>query len=140
VTAAAHTSEPSSTGAARSAAVVTWIYAAGFGLSTVPVSIYLLKRGSLPSFLGLFDMYGGPWSSRFDDRIFVALLISYLPVTATAAWSAWRLWQGSRRGAVINLALLPVEAVYWLGFALPLPWLAGAARVVLVAAAWKHLR
>jgi hypothetical protein len=34
---------------------------------------------------GLFDVYGGQWSSRFDDRTFAAL-ISYLPVTTSAAW------------------------------------------------------
>jgi hypothetical protein len=56
MTAVAKTSNRSSTGAARAAAAVTWVYAAGFGGSTVPVSIYLLKRGSLPSFFGLFDM------------------------------------------------------------------------------------
>jgi hypothetical protein len=28
---------------------------------------------------------------------------------------------------VVGLSLLPIEAVYWLGFALPIPWLLGAA-------------
>jgi hypothetical protein len=31
-------------------------------------------------------------------------------------------------GAVLNLGLLPVEAVFWIGFALPVPWLFGIAR------------
>jgi hypothetical protein len=48
---------------------------------TAPASIYLLKRGTLPSFFGFFYVYGGPWSSRFDNRIFAALLIRYLPVS-----------------------------------------------------------
>jgi hypothetical protein len=104
------------------------------------VSIYLLKRGSLPSFFGLFDMYAGPWSRRFDDSTFVKLLISYLPVTGVTALAAWRLWRGSRRGTVMSVALLPVEAVYWLGLALPIPWVLGASRVALVAASSKRLR
>lgn len=137
---AAATSEFAPTRAARVAAVVAGAYAVGFGLPTVPVSIYLMKEGSLPSFFGLFDMYAGPWSHGFDDGTFVVLLISYLPVTAAAAYAAWQLWRGSRRGGVLSLALLPLEAVYWLGFALPIPWLLGAARVALVAAAWKHLK
>jgi hypothetical protein len=61
--------------AARAAAVVTWVYAAGFGVPT----------------------------------------------------------------AVVNVALLPVEAIFWLGFAVPIPWLVGAARVVLIAIAWRSL-
>ena len=48
---------------ARAAAIVTWVYAAGFGLAAVPVSIYLSQNGRLPTFLGLFEMYGGPWSA-----------------------------------------------------------------------------
>jgi hypothetical protein len=35
--------------------------------------------------------------------------------------------------------LLPVEAVFWYGFALPFPWLIGVLRAVLVALAWKSL-
>jgi hypothetical protein len=105
----ARASTGSSTRAARAAAIVTWIYAAGFGGCIVPVSVYLLKHGSLPSFFGLFDMYAGPWWSRFDDGTFAVLLISYLPVTAAAAYAGWQLWRGTRRGAVMSLALLPLE-------------------------------
>jgi hypothetical protein len=105
----ASASTGSSTRAARAAAIVTWIYAAGFGGCIVPVSVYLLKHGSLPSFFGLFDMYAGPWWSRFDDGTFAVLLISYLPVTAAAAYAGWQLWRGTRRGAVMSLALLPLE-------------------------------
>jgi hypothetical protein len=32
----------------------------------------------------------------------------------------------------VNLALPPVEAVLWMGFALPVPWLIGIARAALV--------
>jgi hypothetical protein len=34
---------------------------------------------------------------------------------------------------------LPVEAVFWYGFALPFPWLIGVLRAVLVALGWKSL-
>ena len=48
-------------------AVLTWMYAAGFGITAAPVAVYLLRRGTLPEFFGLFPMYGGPWSSRVGD-------------------------------------------------------------------------
>ena len=57
-------------------------------------------------------------------------------MTILAAWSAWWLWRGRRSGAVVNLALLPIEAIFWLGFAVPIPWLFGIARAVLLAASW----
>jgi Zn-dependent protease with chaperone function len=106
---------------ARIAAVLTWVYAAGFGISVIPVAVYLLQRGRLPTFFGLFPMYGGPWSSRLGRGTFVVLMIAFLIVTVVAAWAAWLIWNGSKVGAIISLVLLPVEAVFWLGFALPFP-------------------
>ena len=85
-------------------------------------------------------MYGGPWPARLSDTTLVSLLLGFLAVTLVAAWSAWLLWGRRKIGAVLNLALLPVEAVFWIGFALPLPWLIGIARVAMVAGAWRQLR
>jgi hypothetical protein len=125
---------------ARVASVVTWVYAAGFGIPAIPVAVYLVDRGGLPSFMGLFDMYGGPWYLRFQQNTFVVLLVAFLVVTMVAAWTAWLIWKGSKVGAVLSLALLPVEAVFWIGFALPLPWLSGIARAALIGLAWKSLK
>jgi hypothetical protein len=66
-------------------AVLTWIYAAGFGITAAPVAVYLLRRGTLPEFFGLFPMYGGPWSSRVEDGILAVLLIAFLMVTLAAS-------------------------------------------------------
>ncbi len=128
-----------SVSAARAYAVVTWAYAAGFGVSAVPVAVYLLRRGSLPWFGDLFPMYGGPWSGRFRDEQFVGLLLSYFGLVGVVAWAAGRVRRGSRRGAVVSAGLLPVEAVFWIGFALPIPWVLGAGRVALLVAAWRRL-
>jgi hypothetical protein len=125
---------------ARVAAVLTWVYAAGFGISTIPVAVYLAQRGTLPTFFGLFEMYGGPWSSRFTHRTFVWLLIAFLIVAVAVAWVAWLVWKGSRIGGILALVLLPVEAVFWIGFTLPIPWVLGALRAVLLVLAWRSLQ
>ena len=127
------------TSTARAAAVVTWAYGAGFGLPAPFVAAYLVREGRLPEFLGLFEMYGGPWSARVEPRTFVALLAAFFGLGAINAWSGWLIRRGRRSGAVLNLGLLPVEAIFWVGFALPIPWLVGAARVTLLAAGWKSL-
>jgi hypothetical protein len=124
---------------ARIAAVLTWVYAAGFGISTIPVALYLAERGTLPTFFGLFEMYGGPWSSRFSQRTFVWLLMAFLIVAVAVAGAAWLVWKGSRIGGILALVLLPVEAVFWIGFALPIPWVLGALRAVLLVLAWRSL-
>lgn len=124
---------------ARIAAVLTWVYAAGFGLSTIPVAAFFLREGRLPVFAGLFESYGGPWSARVHARTFVALLMAFFVVTLIAAWAAWLVWNGSKVGAVLALVLLPIEVVFWVGFALPIPWLIGVARVAFLALAWNSL-
>ena len=124
---------------ARIAAVFMWVYAAGLGIAAIPVACYLTQRGRLPTFFGLFEMYGGPWSSRFSDRTFVWLLAAFLIVALAVAWTAWLVWKASRIGGVLALILLPVEAVFWIGFALPIPWVLGVARAVLILVAWRSL-
>ncbi|MBD0338229.1 MAG: hypothetical protein ICV67_02975 [Thermoleophilia bacterium] len=124
----------------RAAAVTTWVYAAGFGLSALPVAKHLNDKGYLPSFRDWFTLFGGPWSNRFaghESETLVALLIAFFLVTLVASVFAWMFWRGSELGAALSLAWLPVEAVFWYGFALPLPWLIGVLRAVLVALAWK---
>lgn len=124
---------------ARVDAVVTWIYAAGFGLPAIPIAIYHLNTGRLPMFFDLFPMYGGRWSGRFAPGVFSALLIAFLLVTLMAAFAAWLVWSGLRVGAVLSFALLPLEIVFWIGFDLPIPWVFGIARVVLLILAWNSL-
>lgn len=120
--------------AARSAAVVTWVYAAGFGIPAVPVAIYVVQRGYLPWFAGLFPMYGGPWSNRSLD-LFVVMLVVFFALMLVVSYAAWLVWRGSRTGVVVALVLLPVEAVFWIGFALPFPWPIGIARAALLISA-----
>lgn len=126
---------------ARIDAVLTWVYAAGFGLPAIPIAVYHVNtRGLLPWFFDLFPMYGGPWSEQVDVGVFAALLIAFLLVLMVSAFAAWLVWRGSRIGAILSLALLPVEIVFWVGFALPVPWAFGVARVVLLLLAWREFR
>jgi hypothetical protein len=110
-----------------------------FGVPAVPVAIFLTDEGRLPSLWGLFDMYAGPWSSRLSDHSVAILLLTYSGLVLTATWSGWLLWQARKAGAVLNLGLLPLEAVFWIGFALPVPWLFGIARATLVCLAWPEV-
>jgi hypothetical protein len=126
--------------AARWAAIVCWGYAAAFGLPAVPVAMYLVREGRLPWFGDLFPMYGGPWSDRLTPTEFAGTAVAFLALTVVVAGGARRLWDGHRGGAVLVLATLPVEAVFWFGYALPFPPLLAFLRVALVGAAWSRLR
>ncbi len=121
-------------------AALTWAYAIGFGGGTIPVAVYLRRHGTLPSFLGLFDAYAGPWWTRVGRPTFDRLLIAFLAVVVAACWAAWLVWNGSGAGVVITLIVLPIEAVFWFGFDLPIAKLIGVVRLVLLIVGWLALR
>lgn len=89
-------------------------------------ALFLANKGRLPSLWGLFDMYAGPWSSRFGDDRVVALLLVYVGLVLTAVYSGWLLWELRKAGALLNLGLLPAEAIFWIGFASPFPGCSGS--------------
>jgi hypothetical protein len=53
--------------------------------------------------------------------------------------AGWLLWNGEKSGAFLALALLPFGAVYWWGFALPIPPLLAIVRTILIGLAWNRL-
>lgn len=121
-------------------AAVTWVYVAAFGGAGVPVAAYLIQNERLPSFFDIFDMYGGPAVDRLDTAIHVLVILAFCGVVLVAGWSAWLVLKGWRSGAVISVAVLPVEAAFWVAFVMPVPWLFGFARLALLAVAWPTLR
>jgi len=125
--------------ALRAEAMLAWLYAVGFGGGTIPVAICLSRRGTLPTFFQLFEMYGGPWWTRFGRGAFLRLLAAFFLLTVAVAWAAWLVWNASTPGIVLTLVLLPIEAVFWVGFDLPIPKVIGIARAVLLAVGWVSI-
>ena len=121
--------------AAKAAAIVTWAYAACFGLPAIPVAVYLLRTGRLPLLFDAFPVYGGPWYDSGQPEGFAAQLGAFLVMMLVVSWGGWLLWRGSRAGAIVAVVTIPVEALFWYGFALPIPPLLTLVRVVLVIAA-----
>jgi hypothetical protein len=126
--------------ALRAEAVLTWLYAAGFGIAAPIVAVYVRRHGRLPRFFDLFDMFGGPWWERVRHGTFERLLVAFFSVAALASWAAWLVWDLQLAGAILTLAVLPVEAIFWFGFDLPIPKVFGAARLVLLVVGWSALR
>ncbi|MBX3047129.1 MAG: hypothetical protein KF698_09050 [Anaerolineales bacterium] len=124
---------------ARRAAITVWVYTVCFGLPAIPISVYLLQRGQLPWLGDLFPMYGGPWSAVMDAPVLAATLWVFAGLCALVAYGGWLLWAGKRSGAVLVLATLPIEALFWYGYALPFPIMLAVLRVGFVIAAWRGL-
>jgi hypothetical protein len=131
---------PSDLTAVRGAAVAFWLIAAGFGLFAIPAAAYLLEHRELPMTMFGFRAFGGGWFERFSPEVFAVLLGMFVGLSAVEAFAGWLLWNGSRAGGILTLVLLPLEIVFWSGFAVPIPPIAAAIRLGLLAVGWSALR
>jgi hypothetical protein len=111
--------------------VLAWIAGLEFGLPCGYAIWYFADRGQVWTFLG-FPTYGdGPFQD-IGVHTTIPLLAGYLLVCAAEVVAGWLLWQRRRGGRLVALALLPVELVFWIGFALPLGPVLGTARTALI--------
>lgn len=121
----------------RVAAVSALVVGLGFGLPGVYGTWYFADRGAVWYFLG-FPSYGdGPFAD-VGVPTSVPLLVAFVLVCAAEVVLGVLLWR--RAGDRLALWLLPVELAFWLGFALPFGYLAGALRTgaLLVARPWER--
>jgi hypothetical protein len=114
----------------RVAAVLSVVLGLGFGLPGVFGAIHLSRTGEVWTFMG-FPTYGGGPFERFGIGSGVALVVAFVVVCAAELVVGVLLWTDAPHAALVSLLLLPVELVFWIGFALPFGPPLGLARVVL---------
>ena len=122
---------------AHTYAILTWLYA-GFGIGELPWRSSCYGAGRFRS-SSASSRCTAARGLRARTRHARATLHRVPPSRAGPSWAAWLVWNGLKAGAVLGLVLFPVEAVFWLGFALPIPWIFGIARAAFLALAWKTL-
>lgn len=117
----------------RLAAAASFLSGIGFGLPGVIGAWHLMKTGDVWVFLG-FPTYGeGPFR-RVGLQTSVPLLSAFVAVCAAEVALGWLIWRRQRSARALSIALLPVELIFWIGFALPFGPPLGLGRVVLLAA------
>ena len=110
----------------------------GFGLPALWGAKHLRSTGEVWTFMG-FPTYGDGPFDRHGIHTTVPLLLAFAVVCLLEVVAGVRVWDGHTDGAILALALLPVEAAFWWGFALPIPPLLGVARTVLLLGGWRAL-
>jgi hypothetical protein len=100
---------------------------------------WVAVRGRLPVLPFIGEPNGGPFYLSLPHGAFLGLLALSFLLGIAQAWAGWLLWNGQRSGAVLQFGLLPLEALLWYGFALPIPPVLAAIRVILVLLAWANL-
>jgi hypothetical protein len=125
-------------GAIRTAAVLHWTVGLGFGIPAVLGIRNLAAGRGILYFMG-FPAYGkGPFEP-VGVQTTVPLLSAFLLVCLLECISGWLLWSGARAGAVLSLVLLPFGAIFWWGFALPIPPIFAIAWTALIVLNWQQL-
>jgi hypothetical protein len=117
----------------RAAGVCSLVLGLGFGLPGVYGAWYYARQGQVWTFLG-FPTYGDGPFERWGFPTNVALLLGFVAVCAAEVVVGVLLWGGSTIAPWLAFALLPVELLFWIGFALPFGPLLGLARTTLAVA------
>jgi hypothetical protein len=123
----------------RVAAGQAWIVGLGFGLPGIYGTVYFARHGDIWYFMG-FPTYRGEPFEAIGIPTTVGLLTGFITVCAAEVVAGVLLWKRRRSGLWLSLALLPLEAAYWLGFALPFGPLLGAGRTMAVIAELRGAR
>jgi hypothetical protein len=117
--------------------IVVFFDAFAWLVGTVPTLYYVFSQGHLPTFGGI-RLLGGPFEKLGIEALIVAG-IGYIMVSALKILAAYWLWSFRMDGAILELILLGLSAIFWFGFALPLGPLLGIMQVVLLALTWRSL-
>lgn len=107
-------------------------------IGMLPILHYALTHKSLPSILGLFRALSGPFEALGIEGLTVAGLI-FVAISAVKFLSAYWLWDGRLDGAILQIILLGVSAIFWYGFAVPYGPVLGIPQFVLIALVWRDL-
>jgi hypothetical protein len=122
----------------RVAAALWWLNGAGFGVFTIPAIRNLRRHQELPMVFGFKAYGGGPFEAR-GIQTTQWLLAAFLLVNIIEIVAGWLLWTGVRIGAILSFAVLPLAAIFWWGFALPLGPPLALSSLILVILNWSSL-
>ena len=106
-------------------------------IGVIPTLLYAFTYQTLPRFGGI-RLMGGPFERLGLDSLIVAGIL-YVIVSALKILAAYWLQNSRMDGAILELVLLGLSTIFWVGFALPLGPLVGISQIILLALAWRTL-
>ena len=123
----------------RAASILQWFIGIGLGVFCIPAIRNLLAGRDIPLIMG-FPAYGRGPLEHAGFPTTVPLLVAFLVVCALQVVAGVLLWSGHKSGGVLTLLMLPIGAVFWWGFALPIPPMFALVWTLLVMLNWQVLR
>jgi hypothetical protein len=126
-------------GATTLAAILYCWFGLAFLVSSMLIAVYTLRNGRLPVVFGI-DMMAGPFSERFGVYGAIMAALPWGVVNVLEMLAGYWLWRSRKPGGMLALVLLPLGAIFWIGYALPVMVVIGPLRVLLLVWGWKTLR
>ena len=120
------------------ASLCLWFSGLGFGLPCI-YAIWSMVNGRGIAYVMGFPTYGhGPFE-KMGIHSTTPLLTGFLLVCALECIAGWGLWDGDKGSAILSMAIIPVELVFFIGFALPFgpPFI--VLRIILLWLSWSLL-
>jgi hypothetical protein len=115
------------------AALLSLALGLGFGLPCVSGIKHFSRTREVWTFMGFPTYGGGPFESAGIPTS-TPLLSGFLTVCAAEVVLAGLIWKRHRQARLLSVLLLPVEMLFWIGFALPFGPPLGIARTALLLA------
>lgn len=126
-------------GAIAAAACLYLLLGLGFPIANVFIVRSARRTGRLPEAFGI-QFLAGPLSQRYGVNAALAGTVPFAVVSLLEAVAGYWLWQSRRKGGLLALLLFPAALVFWIAYELPIPFVIGPLRLLLLALGWKSLR
>lgn len=98
-----------------------------------------MKTQNIATVMG-FPSYGNGPFEKIGIYTTVPLLIGFLLVCSLECICGWGLWNGEKGSAVLSLVIIPVELLFFIGFALPFGPPLIVIRTILLLLIWSSLK
>ena len=120
------------------ASVCLWISGLGFGLPCIYGIWHLVREKSIAIFMG-FPTYGNGPFERIGIQTTVPLMTAFLFACTLECICGWGVWRGDKGAAMLSFLMIPIEAFFYFGFALPFGPPVVVIRIILLVLAWSAL-
>jgi hypothetical protein len=121
------------------ASICLWISGLGFGLPCI-YGIWSIMKGKGIAYVMGFPTYGNGPFEKIGVHSTSTLLVGFLFVCALECVAGSGLWSSDKGAAILSLAIIPVEMLFFIGFALPFGPLFLIIRVILLLMSWSSMR
>lgn len=108
-----------------------------WAFSVLAVLKYALTQRDLPTMVDI-RLLSGPMEALGIEAVIVTGIV-FVVVSGLKLLAAYWLWQARLDGAILEIILLGLSAIFWYAFELPFGWLGGMVLAILLALVWTSL-